>query len=329
MSHAEGFLQNMWFSKKKTKGKKKPGKSRLDVRARRRVLWYHRLSVVGRFLSLVFCVAVLLFAGWKAVRSGVDAFLLENDAFALRRFKLETNGRLEAKQVLHWAGVRSGDNVLDLDLAEIKRNLELVPMIHDVSVERVLPDRLTVRIRERRPIFKAYFLSPGRGGEGIQMKPFMIDEYGYVLTSQAVTAGDLDHAEYWLKLPELTGITGLGLVPGQSSNSLGIKQAITTYQAFQASSLNERVKIRSIDVSMEDTLVLTTSEQQEVTLGNYDLMLQFRRWERMLDEASRNEMRLVTLDLSTKNNHPFRWVQRSMAAPRTERDSEFARRIEL
>lgn len=319
----------MWFRKKSSKPKKtKAASKRLDVKARRRVVWYHRLSIVGRSIALLFSAAVLLWAGWRGVHFAVDVFLLENQAFALKRFKLETNGRLKAEQVLKWAGVDSGDNVLDLDLAQIKRNLEMVPMIYDVAVERVLPDRLKVRIRERRPVFRAYFLSPGRSGNRIVMKPYMIDEFGFVLTPQVAAGTDLDRQEYWMQLPELTGLTGLGLVPGKLANSSQVDQAIKTYLAFGGSSMNERVKIRSIDISRAGIVVARTSDQQEVVLGRDDLPAQFRRWELMLDEASRKDMRLVSLDLSMKNNHPFKWVQRARDIPQEQREPQIVRRTE-
>lgn len=317
----------MWFSKKKSKPrKKKPTKTRLDVKARRRVVWYHRLSILGRFMALSFSVAVLAWAGWKGVHLAVDVFLLENNAFTLRRFKLETNGRLKADQVLEWAGVRSGDNVLDLDLAHIKRNLEMVPMIYDVAVERVLPDRLKVRIKERRPVFKAYFLSPGQ--TRIVMKPYMIDEFGFVLTPQAAAGVNLDREDYWMQLPELSGLTGLGLVPGKVANSRQVDHAIQTYLTFKGSSMRERVKIRSIDISRPDVVVARTSDKQEIVFGRHDLVAQFRRWELMLDEANRKEMRLVTLDLSMKNNHPFKWVQKTRERPQSRQEPQIVRRTE-
>ena len=317
----------MWFFKKNTKPKKKkPTKVRLDVKARRRLVWYQRLSVLGRSLALIFSVAVLSWAGWKGVRLAVDVFLLENSSFALRRFKLETNGRLKADQVLQWAGVHSGDNVLDLDLAQIKRNLEMVPMIYTVAVERVLPDRLHVKIKERRPVFRAYFLSPGNSR--IVMKPYMVDEFGFVLTPQAADGVELDQADFWLQLPELTGLTGLGLVPGKMANSRQVDHAIKTYLAFQSSSMKERVKIRSIDVSRPGVVVAHTSDQQEVVFGKDELLGQFRRWELMMDEASRKEMRLVNLDLSMKNNHPFKWVQKSRRLPQGQQEPQIVRRTE-
>ncbi|MCS1406994.1 MAG: Cell division protein FtsQ [Verrucomicrobia subdivision 3 bacterium] len=317
----------MWFSKKKSKAKRgKATSRRLDVKARRRVVWHDRLGIAVRLAALVFGLGVMGWMGWRGIQFTVDIFLLENDAFALQRFELRTNGRLTPEQVLRWSGVESGDNVLALDLAQIKRNLEMVPMIHEVAVERVIPDRLKVRIRERRPIFKAYCLSRGGRGQRIVMKPFMIDEFGFVLSPQPPAGADLERQAFWQQLPELMGLSGLRLVPGERVQSRQVDMAIQALQAFQESSMTERVKIWSIDISKSRVLVARTSDQQEVTLGRENLASQFHRWELMLDRANRENMRLVHLDLSVKNNHPFRWVQRTREIPRGPSQPQIVRR---
>ena len=283
---------------------------------------------MGRTMALVLSAAMLLWVGWKGVLVTVDLFLLENDAFALRRFKLETNGRLKADQVLKWADVGSGDNLLDLDLAQIKRNLEMVPMIYDVAVERVLPDRLKVSLKERRPVLKTFFLSPGHGTSRIVMKPYMIDEFGFVLSPPSENKGELSRQDFWMKLPELTGLTGLRLVPGQVAESTQVALAIQTYLAYRKSSMLERVRIRSIDISRKGVVVARTSDQQEVVFGEHDLAKQFRRWELMLDEAKRKQMRLVQLDLSMKNNHPFKWEPKQRELQQGNREPQIVKRTE-
>ena len=54
-----------------------------------------------------------------------------------------------ADQLRRWAGVKPGENLFALDLARVKRDLEMVPLIDSVSVERVLPRTLRIRVTER------------------------------------------------------------------------------------------------------------------------------------------------------------------------------------
>ena len=66
-------------------------RERLDVKARRQGFWHSRFCAVGRLIVLVLGLGWM---GWKGIRTTVDAFLLRNDAFALRYF---TSNRRQAK----------------------------------------------------------------------------------------------------------------------------------------------------------------------------------------------------------------------------------------
>ena len=310
----------MGFGKEKSMFKKSRAakKERLDVKARRRGFWHCRFCAVGRLMVLVISLGWM---GWMGIRATVDAFLLRNDAFALRHFELRTDGQLTREQALRWSGIQPGENMLALDLAQIKRNLEMVSAVRTAVVERIIPDRLRVWIWERRPVFKTYFLSPDKERkERMTLKPYLIDSSGFVFSPKAGGRGELDQKS--LRLPELTGISGLRLIPGERASSSQVDFAIQTLAAFRSSSMANRIQIRSIDVSKRRALVVRTSDRQEVTLGRGEIMLdaarqektlatQFRRWEIMLDKASRENMRLIRLDLSVKNNHPFQWERRT------------------
>ena len=329
----------MGFGKKKSMFQKSRAASeeRLDVKARRRGSWHCRFCAVGRLIALILGLGWM---GWMGVRATVDAFLLRNDAFALRHFELRTDGRLSREQALRWSDVRPGENIWALDLAQIKRNLEMVSAVRTAVVERVIPDRLRVWIWERRPVFKAYFLSPDEERKGrMTLKPYMIDSSGFVFLPKAGGSEELERASFWQRLPELTGISGLRLIPGEQAGSGQVDFAIQTLAAFRNSSMADRIQIRSIDVSKRQALVVKTSDRQEVTLGRGEILLdaarrekrlatQFRRWEIMLNKARRENMRLISLDLSVKNNHPFQWERRTRDIPQKETQSQISKRTE-
>jgi hypothetical protein len=65
---------------------------------------------------------------------------------------VQTDGVIAPEQLRRWTGVKPGANLIALDLAAVKRNLELVSVIDSVSVERVLPRTLKIRVTERDPV---------------------------------------------------------------------------------------------------------------------------------------------------------------------------------
>src|SRR5258706_17506 len=68
----------------------------------------------------------------------------------------EWDGVIAPAQLRHWAGVKTGENLLAVDLARVKRDLEMVSMVRSVAVERVLPHTLRLRVSEREPLAQIY-----------------------------------------------------------------------------------------------------------------------------------------------------------------------------
>src|SRR6185369_5041854 len=85
--------------------------------------------------------------------------------FAIERLEIETDGVLAPEQLRTWGGVRPKDNLMALDLARVKRDLELVPAIESVIIERVLPGTLRIRVTEREPIAQV-LVQQLQGAEG-------------------------------------------------------------------------------------------------------------------------------------------------------------------
>jgi cell division septal protein FtsQ len=114
--------------------------------------------------SLIFFLT--LFGLWRGGDALIKHKIYENPFFAIERLEVETDGVLAAEQIRTWAGVRPKDNLMALDLARVKRDLELVPAIEGVVIERVLPGTLRIRVTEREPIAQILFprLPNGEGG---------------------------------------------------------------------------------------------------------------------------------------------------------------------
>ena len=84
---------------------------------------------------------------WKGSELLLRQYAYENPTFAIQHLDIETDGVLSREQIQTWAGVRLQDNLLALNLARVKRDLELVPAIEAVAVERVLPRGLRIRVQ--------------------------------------------------------------------------------------------------------------------------------------------------------------------------------------
>jgi cell division septal protein FtsQ len=110
----------------------------------------------------------------------LDRLIYENKAFAIQDIEVQTDGVIGADQLRRWAGVQSGQYLLALDLARVKRDLELIPFIQTVAVERILPHTLRLRVSEREAI--AQINVPRlRPIEGVDYTVFHVDPDGWVM----------------------------------------------------------------------------------------------------------------------------------------------------
>src|ERR1051325_4654826 len=100
--------------------------------------------------AVIFTVALSGYLLWRIGGWTMDKLGYENAAFAIRYIDLQTDGVIGTEQLRRWATVKTGQNLLALDLSRVKRNLELVPFIQSVSVERILPHTLRIRVTTKR-----------------------------------------------------------------------------------------------------------------------------------------------------------------------------------
>jgi cell division septal protein FtsQ len=109
------------------------------ARRRRRNPWLALLLPLGGALAVV--LVPLSLAGW----------LLTSPRFALRQVVVEGADRVAPSWVERTLQPLVGRHLLQVSLGEARRLLAGHPWLEAVDLRRELPDRLRVRLRERRP----------------------------------------------------------------------------------------------------------------------------------------------------------------------------------
>jgi cell division septal protein FtsQ len=303
----------MWFNRNK-KNRRLGRIQVLDVKLRSGQARQARLRFVARASGVLFSVAFGLFALWRAGEWAANRFIYENPAFAIRRIEARSDGVIPPEQLRRWAGARPGANLIALDLARVKRDLEMVPHVASVSVERILPDTLRIRVTEREAVAQVN-VPRARPGGGFDFTVFHLDLEGFVMTPadprpRTTPPGWTDDS-----LPCLTGMRPSDLQPGRRADSPAVEAALRLIAEFGVSPMAGLVDLRHIDVSAPETLVVTTSQGAEVTFGFQELDRQLRRWREIHDQGRRMNRNLAFLDLAVKNNIPARWLEASTAQP--------------
>jgi len=280
----------------------------LDVKLRSDQLRKSRLRLVSLGCGVLFGTVFGAYVLWRAGDWALNRLVYENPAFAIQEVEVQNRGVIAADQLRRWANVRSGANLLALDLSRVKRDLEMVPLIATVSIERVLPHTLRIRVTEREAIAQVN-LPRAKPGGGVEVAVYHVDAEGFVMlpvdprqrTTPLVQTDDA--------LPVLRGLNLNGVVPGRRLNSPPATAALKLISEFTYSPMAGLVDLRRIDVSAPEVLVVETGQGSEVTLGLSDLERQLHRWREIHDLGLRLKRNVASIDLAVSNNVPVRWLE--------------------
>jgi cell division septal protein FtsQ len=295
----------------------------LDVKLRANQSRAERMRVVGIGLSAIFVLTVAALVLWRGGHWLLDCLIYKNDAFAIQQIAVQTDGVLTAETIRQWAMVKTGENLMALDLMLVKRDLELQPPIEFVAVERILPRTLKLSISEREPIAQT-IVTIGRPGGGLTQAIYDFDQDGYTmkpLDPRWRTAPPPANE----RLPILVGVQAGDVQLGRPADSPQIQGALKLLLEFDHSPMAGMVELERINVSGPEILQVTTSQGAEVTFSLSNFAAQFRRWRIIYDQYQKWGKAIAALDLSIANNLPVRWVAASSIPPVTSRSLKPAR----
>jgi cell division septal protein FtsQ len=308
----------MWF-KREQKNRRLHRGHVLDVKVRSDQVRATRTRLAAIAFAVIFGTVFGLYLFWRTGEWALDRFVYENSEFAIQNIQVQTDGVIAPEEIRRWTGVKPGANLIALDLASVKRNLELVSTIDSVSVERVLPRTLKIRVMERVPVAQVNVPRAGASG-GIAISVFQLDAAGFVMQPLDARLCVIPLLQMSNQLPVIDGLNVYQLQSGRRVESPQAQAALKLLGAFAHSSMAGLVDLRRIDVSSTGVIVATTEQGGEITFGLDNLDQQLRRWREIYDlGVSRNKM-IASLDLAVANNVPVRWTENNSApaaAPKT------------
>jgi cell division septal protein FtsQ len=290
----------MWFVRK-PKNRAFERRRVLDVKVARRQSARLRVRVATLAASLSLTTIFGLYLLWRGGEWAMNYFVYQNRAFAIHEIDIRTDGVISIEHLRRWSGVRHGQNLFALDLARVKRDLELLPAIQMVAVERVLPHTLRLRVVEREPI--------------AQVQSYLLDAEGFAMApldplQRSVPAHPSE------TYPIITGVgSAVELRPGRQVESPQLHAALKFVAAFQHSAMAPLVDLVRVDISAPDVLVVMTAQQNEITFGLVDFDKQLNRWWLIHSKGLEQSRQISWLDLSVADNVPLRWFDSAVVPP--------------
>jgi len=313
----------MWF-KREQKNRRLNRGHVLDVKLRSDQVSAARMRLGLMILLVPVCTALGLYLFWRAGEWALDKFVYENSTFAIQSIEVQTDGVIAPEQLRRWTNVKPGANLIALDLASVKRNLELVSAIDSVSVERVLPCTLKVRVTERVPVAQVNVPVADASG-GIAVSVYQLDQNGFAMKPLDSRLCVIPLSQMSAELPAVTGLNGYQLQPGHRVESPQAQAALQLISAFDHSPMAGLVDLRRVDVSSPGVVVATTGQGAEITFALENLEQQLARWRKIYDLGQSMNKAIASADLAVSNNVPVRWTAASIVPEATPRKSNPAK----
>jgi cell division protein FtsQ len=194
---------------------------------------------------LVVILTLALYGGWRGT-----ALVLGAPALQVSRISMRGNERLSSGEVLALVDGLRGANILTVDLARWQAKLLASPWVEQAHLRRVLPSRVDIYLRERRPI----------GIAQLSASLYLIDASGVVIDEYGPNYADLD----------LPMIDGLGAVPGESASAIDEARARLAARVIAALATRPDIAehVSQIDVAdAHDAVVILNGDTAMLRLG--------------------------------------------------------------
>ena len=275
----------------------------LDVKVQSGRFSGRRLRWIMAVLSVLAIFWLTVYGAYRLVKVGVARLVFENPRFAITQIVVEDDGVMTAEQVVRFAGVRVGQNLFSIDLDQVQRTLEMLPLVKRVEVRRMLPQRLSIQINER--IAVARLRAPSREGNDAT---FLVDRSGVVMKPVRLSDGTVLQPQTLGSLPVFTGVTLADLRVGKPVESEQVYRALALLDRLEQVQAGAMLEVDQVDLSKPRQLTLITRQHTVVKFDVEDFPQQLRRLSAILSWAQQRQKLVQAVDLTVNRGVPVTFV---------------------
>jgi cell division septal protein FtsQ len=278
----------------------------IHARQRARVRAQRRTRLAGFALLILALLGGAGWGAWVGARGLARHLFAENTLFQIRDISVESSGELlKPEFVVAYLHLQRGQNLLAVDIARLRRELETRSEVERAEVGRELPDRLAIRITERVPVAS---LAAGS-------TRYQVDRRGMVM--------DLLNT-YRLSDAQRKVLEDLPVITGAAVADMRIRSPVISPEIYHALALFQRtdrgdplpgLDVRAVDVSRRGYLLVTTADGCRARLAIANVDQQLRRWRDVLADTRARAERVASIDLSMGRDVPVRFAAATTEAP--------------
>jgi cell division protein FtsQ len=303
------------FSSKKPRSRRRPARRKrrehlLEVTATAETERRRRNQKALLYVFEGIFLAGLLAVAWFGVTLFIEQFFTKNKNYDVRIVEVNTDGVMTREEVLSKTGIREGLNIFSLNLEAAQKALALIPEVKSASVQRNLPDTVTISIEARRPIA---WVAPGdTGADPSTMETScLVDEDGVMIKPQGF---EVSHT----RLPVVYGVpTEQGRI-GDKIELPELEAALDLF-TLAAERSNPQVSLRAADITKGWCIVAWNDPQTRLTFGLKDIPAQLDRLQVILSHVDQTSRRIATANLIPERNTPVIFVGEAPEAESVEK----------
>ena len=286
-----------------TKKRTQNGVHYLNVKMRARTAQRKRQRLIGQLCALSLIVAVACGLIWFGLNKALDKFFFSNPAYSLCELELELDGVMTREDLLAETGIQSGDNIFRIDIAGIDRKLREIPMVADVSIERIMPDRIEINLTRRIPVAWVS-KSADSSADYDPSSMTLVNDSGFLMKPRIL------QQEYH-QLPIIYGVKVEKIHEGSLLEGDDLKNALTLLREARSHSQSLLV-IRSLNISKGYCIDALTDQSARVKFASGNFTTQLMKLQRLLEHCRDTGREIESVNLMVAKNTPVKFV---MAAP--------------
>lgn len=257
-----------------------------EIASRERARWGFHLGVC----ALVVCSLIAL------ARATIREAFEKNPRFALKEVEVNTSGAVSPQKIVKMAGLTDGQNLLSINLREVRERIEEMPEVRSGSVRRDYKGKVTIAVEQRRPVaWLACEKAKLRAHEGDSS--LLVDKDGVVVPFN-------EGIENSAALPVIAFSSAERPVPGQKIESPQFVTALKLVAEMKRRSTGPKLQIARIDIVNAYALPTTFTDGVEAVFGIDGLDQQLLRYFRIRAEAKERGWQIATLNLLAEDNIP-------------------------
>ena len=87
------------------------------------------------------------------ILSAILSFVFFSGVFAIKDITVLNNNKVDSETVIKESGIKLGENIFLVKESKVRENLRSLPYIENISLKKVIPNRIGITIEERSPSY--------------------------------------------------------------------------------------------------------------------------------------------------------------------------------